>query len=207
MLNELRLLTHKQQRFHPSSEMLADLEWWSVCLASYNGVSLILSEPRINNPLRFCTDASLHGTGGFYDGRFFHAAYRNFITKQSLHINALEIPAVSVSVKLWASVLPGQRILVLTDNKSTELALNSGKSRVPFSQACLLELWLYTARYDFEISAHYIPGSQNVIANCLSRWNLDTTYEQQFYDTVLPWYDYITEEHCTPDLLSFECPW
>ena len=80
--------------------MLADLEWWSLFLASYNGVSLIHSEPLIINPLRFCTDASLHGIGGFYDGRFFHATYPYFTTKQSLHINALEILAVTVSVKL-----------------------------------------------------------------------------------------------------------
>ena len=113
----------------------------------------------MNNHLRFCTDASLHGIGGFYDGRFFHATYPNFITKQSLHINAIEILPVTVSVKLWAYVLPRQYILVLTDNKSTELALNAGKSRVPFTQACLRELWLYAARYDFEISAHHILRS------------------------------------------------
>ena len=39
-------------------------------LLTYNGVPLIRSEPQINNPLRFCTDASLQGVGGFYDGRF-----------------------------------------------------------------------------------------------------------------------------------------
>ena len=101
ILNELRLLTHKQQRFHCIREMRADLEWWSLFLASYNGVSLIRSEPQINNLLRFCTGASLHGIGGFYDGRFFYATYPNFITKQSLHINALEILAITVTVKLW----------------------------------------------------------------------------------------------------------
>lgn len=117
-------------------------------------------------------------------GYFFHTTYPNFITKQSLHIDALELLAVTVSVKLWASVLPRQRILVLTDNTSTELALNSEKSRVPFTQACLRELWLYAARYDFEISAHHMAGSQNVIADCLNRWDLNTSYQQQFYDTV-----------------------
>lgn len=100
--NDLRSLTHKQQRSHPSSQMLADLRWWSVFLASYNGVSLIRSEPQINNSLRFCTDASLHGNSG----RLIHATYPLFITSQSLHINALEMLAVTVSVKLFASVLP-----------------------------------------------------------------------------------------------------
>ena len=61
MLNELRMLTHKQQHFHPSSEFLADLGWWSIFLASYNGVSLIRSEPQINNHLWFSTDVSSHG--------------------------------------------------------------------------------------------------------------------------------------------------
>ena len=207
MLNELRMLTHKQQRFHPSREMLADLEWWSIFLASYNGVSLIRSEPQINDNLRFCTDASPHGIGGFYDGRFFHATYPQFITQQSLHINALEILAVTVSVKLWALILPRQRIVVHTDNKNTELAINSGNSRVPFSQACLRELWLYAARHDFEISACHIPGSRNVIADCLSRWHSGNFYQQQFYDTVLPLYGSVIEDVCSEELFSFQCPW
>lgn len=99
------------------------------------------------------------------------------------------------------SFLPRQRILVLTDNKSTELALNSGKSRVPFTQACLRELWLCAARYDFEISAHHIHRRLS------ESLGLEPSYQQQFYDTVLPLYDCITEEHCTPELYSFECLW
>ena len=72
----------------------------------------------------------------------FYATYPLFITKQSLCINALEILTVTVGVILWAPVLSCKRILVLTDNKSMELALNSGKPCVPFTQACLRELWL-----------------------------------------------------------------
>ena len=103
-------------------------------------------------------------------------------------------------------VLPCQCILVLTDNKSTELALNFRKSCVPFTPACLRELWPYADRGDFKISAHHIAGSQNVIANCLSSWDLNTSYQQQFYDTVLPLYGSVTEEHCTPEMVSFKCP-
>ena len=163
--NDLRSLTHKQQRSHPSSQMLADLRWWSVFLASYNGVSLIRSEPQINNSLRFCTDASLHGNSG----RLIHATYPLFITSQSLHINALEMLAVTVSVKLFASVLPTHPRSNRQCNKSTKLAINPSKSRVPFTQTCLHELWLYAASYDFEISACHIAGSQDVIADWLSR--------------------------------------
>ena len=150
-----------------------------------------------------CTkDASLYGIGWFYDGRFFHSTYSHFITEQSLRINALEMLTVTVSAKLWASVLPLQRILVLTDDKSTELALITLGNHVFLSHKLA-----YTNRYDFEISAHHIAGSQNVIADCSSRWDLNTSHQQQFYGTVLPLYGSITKEHCTPELFSFECPW
>ena len=46
-----------------------------------------------------------------------------------------EIFAVTVSVKLWASLLPHQWILVPTDNKRTDL-LSTSKNHVFLSQAC-----------------------------------------------------------------------
>ena len=134
---------------------------------------MIRSELLLNNNLWFWTDASHRGIGSFYDGRFF-PQFPQFISDLSLHINALEILSVTVSIKLWASVLSRQRILVHTDNKNTDLAINSDKSRVSFSQACLRELWLYAARYDFEICARHIARSQNALADCFSRWDLDT---------------------------------
>lgn len=59
---------------------------------------------RLLNKLHMLTHKQqlLHGTGGFYEGFFFYATYPHFITKQSLHINTLEIHAVTVSIKLWA---------------------------------------------------------------------------------------------------------
>ena len=78
------------------------------------GMSLIHSEPQINNPLWFCTDASLCGISGFYERCFFYATYPLFITKESLCVNALEIVTVTVGVKLWAPVLSCKCILVLT---------------------------------------------------------------------------------------------
>jgi len=71
MLNELRLLTHKQQRFHPSREMLADLEWWGLFLASYNGVSLIRFEPQINTPCDSAQTPPSMESAGFIMGVFF----------------------------------------------------------------------------------------------------------------------------------------
>ena len=77
--------------------------------------------------------------------------------------------AVIVSCKLWSKDLHGQRILVRTDNQNTELAINTGRLRVPFVQPCLHEPWFYACHFDFELRALYIPGHQNTIADSLSR--------------------------------------
>ena len=116
-----------------------------------------------------------------------------------------EIFAVTVSVKLWASLLPHQWILVPTDNKRTDL-LSTSKNHVFLSQACPYKLWLYAAHKDLVGSALHITGSQNIIVNCLSHWDLNTSYQQQFYDTVLLLHGSITEEHCTPELFFFSMP-
>ena len=162
ILQELRRLPHKFTSLTPSPELLADLSWWDKFLSFYNGVSLLHSFPWIDNEYRFCTDACLSGVGGFFDGRFSHSAYPPFIDPSSLTIASLETSAVTVSVKLWSEELWGQRILVRTENQNTELAINTGRSRVPFVQSCLRELWFYASLFDFELRALHIPGHETL---------------------------------------------
>ena len=207
ILRELRRLPHKFTRLTPSPELLADLRWWDKFLSVYNGVSLLRSSPWIDNESRFSTDACLSGIGGFFDGRFFHSAYPPFIDPVSLTIASLEMLAVTISVKLWSEDLRGQRVLVRTDNQNTELAINTGRSRVPFVQSCLRELWFYASLFDFELRALYIPGHENTIADSLSRWDTDPHFRVTFRDAVSPYYDHLSEYVCSFDLFRFECQW
>ena len=207
MLSDLRRLPHKSSRFTPSSALLADLRWWNEFLAVYNGVSLLRSSPWIDTTVRFCTDACISGIGGFFDGRFFHSSYPPFIDTALLSIASVEMLAVIVSLKLWSEELRGQRILVRTDNQNTELAINTGRSRVPFVQSCLRELWFYASRFDFELRALYIPGHQNTIADSLSRWDNDPHYQHLFYEAAHLHYNTLTEYSCSFDLFRFDCQW
>ena len=76
--------------------------------------------------------------------------------------------AVTVNVKMWSDQLRGQQILIRTDNQNTELAINTGRSHVPFVQSCLRELWFFASLFDFELCALHIPGQENAIAELLS---------------------------------------
>ena len=40
------------------------------------------------------------------------------------------------------------------------------------------------ARHGFEIRGHHIPGVENRIPDCLSRWNLSDVYETKFREQV-----------------------
>ena len=143
----------------------------------------------------------------FFDGRFFHSSYPSFIDTAFLSIASLEILAVVVSLKLWSEELRGQRILVRTNNQNTELAINTGRSRVPFVQSCLRELLFYASSFDFEMRALYIPGHQNTIADSLSRWATDPQFEHTFYEAAHLHYSTLTEYICTFDLFRFDCQW
>lgn len=89
--------------------------------------------------------------------------------------------AITVSVKLWSDELHGQRILIRTDNQNTELAINTGRSHVPFVQSCLRELWFFASLFDFELRALHIPGQENTITDSLSRWDAAPHFCDTFY--------------------------
>ena len=200
MLYELRWLPHKSSHFTPSSALLADLRWWNEFLPIYNGVSLLRSHLWIYMTLRFCTNACISGIGGFFDGRFFHSSYPPFINTASLPIASLEMLAVIVSLKLWSADLRSQRILVRTDHQDTELAINTGRSRVPFVQSCFRELWFYASRFDFELRALHIPGHQNTIADSMSRWDSDLKFHRTFFEAAQFHYNTLTEYVCSFDV-------
>ena len=56
------------------------------------------------------TDASLVGYGAFAQGKFCHGSFPQDIQALHLHINALELLTIVVSVKLWGSLWSGLRI-------------------------------------------------------------------------------------------------
>ena len=207
MLSDLHRLPHKSYRFTPSSALLADLRWWNEFLAVYNGVSLLRSPPWIDTTVRFYTDACISGIGGFFDGRFFHSSYPPFIDTALLYIALLEMLAVIVSLQLWSEELRGQRILVRTDNQNTELAINTGRSRVSFVQSCLRELWFYASCFDFELRAFYISGHQNTIADSLSRWDNDPKFQHTFYEAAHLHHNPLTEYIFSFDFFRFDCQW
>ena len=120
--------------------------------------------------------------GGYFNGQFFHTPFPGPILQRFGHnINILELLAIMAALQLWGPALRGKRFIRLEcDNNDSVLALNSGRSRTLGMQLCLREIWFLSALHDFDMTAIYIPGRHNTLADHLSRWQLSPYYEAQF---------------------------
>ena len=202
LLTTLRL--HRQHRyFRLSAENISDLHWWCTFLPHYNGVSIIKTSPWINDPCVISTDACASGSGGYFQGLFFHRPFPGRILEQfGNDINTLELLTVMVALKLFGPRLRGQRFVLHCDNANTVHGLNSGRSRSLPMQLSLREIWFLSATYDFELIAQHIPGDSNTIADHLSRWHLSAYHGEQFARLT----DGIDTHQmaCPPDLFNFQ---
>jgi hypothetical protein len=58
---------------------------------------------------------------------------------------------------------------VIYDNKSTVAAINKATSRSPELLAIVMDLFWLSVKFDFRLSASYIPGLDNVLSDRISR--------------------------------------
>ena len=65
------------------------------------------------------------------------------------------------------TIWPHSKIKVHCDNMAVQ-AVGLGKTKDPYSAACLRNLWLLTTSYDIELVIEHIQGTKNIIADLLS---------------------------------------
>lgn len=129
-------------------------------------------------------DACLQGCGAWLEGKYFHCKFPDFTHRLNLHINALELLTVVVSVKLWGTFLRNKKIVINCDNSVSCQVLNSGFTRDPFLQSCLREICFYAALHEFQIKAKLLRGTENRRPDWLSRWDLKPCFKSWFYESV-----------------------
>ena len=150
-------------------------------LFNATGTSLIKPPHWEFDDLQFTTDASLHAGGATCLNECFTCEFSEDIVHSAQHITALELYTIVVAVKFWATKLHQRKFIVSCDNEAAVTVVNSGKSKDPFMQRCLRQLWFTAAVYDCELIARHIPGVHNVLADALSRWHADSSYHELFY--------------------------
>ena len=130
------------------------------------------------------TDASNSGWGA-------HVAHLEASGKwpkslSGLHINLLELEAVFLALRAFKPFLQNKHTLICTDNTTVAYYINKGggvRSRSLSKRAEDLLRWCHDAQ--ILISAKYIPGKLNIVADSLSRSDQAIQTEWTLTHTVL----------------------
>ena len=141
-----------------------ELLWWKTQLQHWNGKAMIRPTPDIVVE----TDASLLGWGAVSEGVRTNGLWSE--SERSLHINHLELMAGDFAVKTFARHRTDVHLQLKMDNKTAVFYVNKmggTKSNALSHSACLL--WQWCLQKGITISAEYLPGENNVIADHESR--------------------------------------
>ena len=107
-------------------EVIKDLRWWFYFLSKFNGISMKDFEEWCEPDV---LDSCLVGCGAYFQGKYFHTNFPNFISNQNRNIKSLELLTVVVALKLWSPLLKGKKVGINCDNQTSVRVLNRGSCR------------------------------------------------------------------------------
>jgi hypothetical protein len=99
----------------------------------------------------------------------YHHFIKDFPKFTDSHINVLELKTVLESARRWGHLWGGLHIRVLSDNSATVAAINKGTSRSSDLMPLVQDLFWLSVSGNFKLSANFIPGVDNILADRISR--------------------------------------
>ena len=165
-----------------SAEAIEEVQWWQ------NHLNEVKKFRKLFHTIHTIhTDASLSGWGGTCaeNGWVTSGSWSPNLTDQ--HINALELWAILFSLEGFTSChtsLAGASIRLLCDNMTAVKYVNSEGGRIRSLNKITKKIYEILQHNELHISAFYIPSSENVIADFLSRLHENTEWmlHQQVFD-------------------------
>ena len=164
-----------------SMECLRDLRWWLHLPCLYLGVSL----HQVSPDLHFWSDASDVGWGAHLDYQVASGLWD--ASQAALSINARELLAVQLGLFQFQSALQGRTVAVFCDNTTAVAYLRrEGGTRSPLLNSLAQEILRWAESRSIRLTPQFLPGSNNVLADALSRphqlphteWSLNMTVFQ-----------------------------
>ena len=157
---------------------LHDLRWWLHLPRLSLGVSL----RQVSPDLHFWSDASDVGWGAHLDCQVASGLWDP--QQAALSINARELLAVQLGLFQFRSALQGRTVAVFCDYSTAVAYLRKeGGTRSPLFNTLAQEILRWTESLSIRLAPQFLPGSNNVLADALSRphqlphteWSLNRT--------------------------------
>ena len=162
------------QAIHLNLEFQKDLKWFQTFLDHFNGVALYHHQPC---RMQVEVDASFKGLGG----RWKNWVYKLPISEEIAHFGIvhLEMINVLVALRVWADQWIGQKIVIECDNEAVVSVLKNGRTKDKILAACARNVKMLAAIKDIELWVIHIKGTNNSVADLLSRWDITSKNQEK----------------------------
>ena len=157
----------------------AHLDWWQNPSNVMKGADL---HPK-DHSIQLFTDASNEGWGAHLDQNSTKGLWSD--REKRLHLNVLELKAVSLALRDFKDQCQNQTVLVATDNSTVVAYINKqGGTHSAEMCALLWKIMTWCHHYHITLKARHIPGCLNVMADLLSRSNQVQSTERSLHPQV-----------------------
>ena len=162
-----------------------DLAVWAKFLNNYNGKSFFISDRFMDGDyLSLYTDAAgTIGYGALFGRHWFHGLWPKSWLQYNITI--LEFFPIVAAVHVWGHEWTNKSICFFTDNEALVHIINNQTSKDPNIMTLLRQLVLYCLTSNIVFTANHVPGRMNVLADKLSRSQVDG------FRSLAPWADEI----------------
>ncbi|CAC5356336.1 unnamed protein product [Mytilus coruscus] len=153
-----------------------------------------------SDQLHLFTDASgTYGYGALFGSQWFLGKWDTKWQKQNIAF--LELYPIVLAVEIWGHRFENQCIYFHTDNIALVSVINKQTSKDAFIMFLIRRLVLHCLRNNVNFKAKHIYGSKNVLADALSRQQV------QKFHRLAPWADTVPKPVPNlPDLPSYRNP-
>ena len=140
----------------------------------WNGKSMKPECETSSADLRLFTDASRTlGFGAVYGTHWFSATWSACVQDGDYSIQWKELFAIYAACHIWEKEWDGEKILFPTDNKAITFLWQNQSSKCKNLMKLVRKIFLVAATYDFTISLKHISGHYNILADVLSRLQVE----------------------------------
>lgn len=145
-----------------------DLRVWLSFLEKYNGKSLILEKIWLSaDLLHLYTDASSKGFGCILDAEWSFGEWPNSWAND--HITVKETYPIVLAIALFGEKLQNKCIVLHCDNMAVVEILNKQSSKHMKIMSFVRQFVFLILKWNIMFRAQHVPGKQNILADLLSR--------------------------------------
>lgn len=149
-----------------------DMLTWLRFLEHYNSATFFIHEKSLTSAeISLQTDAAGSlGYGAIYNTKWFFGAFPPSWRKAN--ISFLELYPIVAAVYTWGHLWKNHRVIFLTDNEALVPIINKQTSKVSCIMFLIRKLVFHCLKQNIEFRATHVQGKHNVLADALSRFQL-----------------------------------